>query len=52
LCDEILESEKLFENIEDLNNEIDKLLEKDILCNLSIIKIDLIISKYSNNKKI
>lgn len=37
LYDEILESEEPIESIEDLNNEIDKLLEKDILYNLRVI---------------
>jgi hypothetical protein len=37
LYDEILESEEAVESIEDLNNEIDKLLEKGILYNLRVI---------------
>jgi len=37
LYDEILESDEPVESIEDLNNEIDKLFEKGILCNLSVI---------------
>jgi len=41
-CDDlhtqITENDEQLESIEDLNAEMDKLLENDILCNLSVIK--------------